>query len=71
MGYVIIFQDYIGLPSTDDPLIGEKVAVFKFTKSMFRTEPVSHGTCWENIPGRTKDVCRETYHNVCILLRKS
>ena len=32
MGYSVIFQDSISLPSTDDPLIGEKVAVFKSTK---------------------------------------
>ena len=28
----VIFQDSIGLPSTDDPLIGEKVANFEFSK---------------------------------------
>ena len=26
------FQDSIGLPRTDDPLIGEKVANFEFSK---------------------------------------
>ena len=31
--HAVTFQDSIGLPSTDDPLIGEKVANFKFSKS--------------------------------------
>ena len=30
--HAVIFQDSIGLPSTDDPLIGEKVANFECTK---------------------------------------
>ena len=32
MEHAITFQDSIGLPSTDDPLIGEKVANFEFSK---------------------------------------
>ena len=28
----VTFQDSIGLPSTDDPLVGEKVANFDFSK---------------------------------------
>ena len=35
MGYAIIFQYSIGLPGTDDPVIGEKVAIFKMSKSRF------------------------------------
>ena len=31
--HVVTFQDPIGLPGTDDPLIGEKVANFEFSKS--------------------------------------
>ena len=31
--HAVIFQDSIGLPSTDDPLIGEKLANFEFSKS--------------------------------------
>ena len=31
--HAVTFQDSIGLPSTDDPLIGEKVANFEFSKS--------------------------------------
>ena len=30
--HVITFQYYIGLPITDDPLIGEKVTNFEFSK---------------------------------------
>ena len=30
--HAVIFQDSIGLPSTDDPLIGEKVANFELSK---------------------------------------
>ena len=30
--HAVIFQDFIGLPSTDDPLIGEKVANFELSK---------------------------------------
>ena len=30
--HAVTFQYSIGLPSTDDPLIGEKVANFKFSK---------------------------------------
>ena len=31
--HAVTFQDSIGLPSTDDPMKGEKVANFKFSKS--------------------------------------
>ena len=31
--HAIIFEDYIGLPSTDDPLMGEKFANFEYSKS--------------------------------------
>ena len=31
--HAVTFQDSIGLPSTDDPLICEKVAKFEFSKS--------------------------------------
>ena len=30
--HAVTFQDSIGLPSTDDPLIGEKVVKFEFSK---------------------------------------
>ena len=30
--HAVTFQDSIGLPRTDDPLIGEKVANFKLSK---------------------------------------
>ena len=30
--HAVTFQDSIGLPSTDDPLIGEKVVNFEFSK---------------------------------------
>ena len=30
--HAVIFRGSIGLPSTDDPLIGEKVANFEFSK---------------------------------------
>ena len=30
--HAVTFQDSIGLPSTDDPLIGEKVANFEISK---------------------------------------
>ena len=33
MGHAVIFQYSIGLPITDDPLIGEKVAFFNFPNS--------------------------------------
>ena len=36
MEHAVIFQDYIGLPSTDNPCIGEKVAAFKFPKMRSR-----------------------------------
>ena len=32
MDHAVAFQDSIGLPSTDDPLIGEKVVNFEFSK---------------------------------------
>ena len=31
--HAVTFQDSIGLPSTDDPLMGEKVENFEFPKS--------------------------------------
>ena len=30
--HAVTFQDYIGLPSTDNPLIGEKVENLEFSK---------------------------------------
>ena len=34
--HAVIFRYSVGLPGTDDPHIGEKVAVFKFFKIRFR-----------------------------------
>ena len=36
---------------------------------VFLMGPFSPGTCWDKLLGRNEDVCRETYDNVCILLR--
>ena len=45
--HAVTFQDSIGLPSSDDPLIGEKVANFDFFKSTKKKEMFPAG--WPNL----------------------
>ena len=48
--HAVTFQYSIGLPSTDDPMIGEKTTNFEFSKSTKKTV-----SSWSNKFGKGED----------------